>query len=331
MSYIGAQPTTAAFVTDTFSANGSGTVFTLSVAPANTNSILVAVSGVLQDPSTYSVSGTTLTFSAAPPAGTGNISVRFLGIPASGVTSTAYRTQTEFTATAGQTTFSVPSYTVGYIDVYRNGAKLGTADFTATNGTTVVLASGASSGDLIQTVSFYVSSVLNAIPAVANAVTTSYINSGAVTAAKMAASGAWAPTGTVVQVVQGTTTTQVSTTGITLVDTGLSVSITPLFSTSKILVMVDQSSVGKANADERVKIVLLRNSSQIATLTELAAYTASSQNNDIGSVTISYLDSPATTSATTYKTQFSTVNGVGSAIVQWNPSTSTITAMEITA
>ena len=185
MSYIGAQPTTAAFVTDTFSANGSGTVFTLSVAPANTNSILVAVSGVLQDPSTYSVSGTTLTFSAAPPAGTGNISVRFLGIPASGVATTAYRTQTEFTATAGQTTFSVPSYTVGYIDVYRNGAKLGTADFTATNGTTVVLASGASSGDLVQTVSFYVSSVLNAIPAVANAVTDSYINSGAVTQTKL--------------------------------------------------------------------------------------------------------------------------------------------------
>jgi len=184
MSYIGAQPTTAAFVTDTFSANGSGTVFTLSVAPANTNSILVAVSGVLQDPSTYSVSGTTLTFSAAPPAGTGNISVRFLGIPASGVVNTAYRTQTEFTATAGQTTFSVPSYTVGYIDVYRNGALLGSADFTATNGTTVVLAAGASAGDLIETVSFYVSSVLNAIPAVANAVTDSYINSGAVTQAK---------------------------------------------------------------------------------------------------------------------------------------------------
>ena len=185
MSYIGAQPTTAAFVTDQFSANGSGTVFTLSVAPANTNSILVAVSGVLQDPATYSVSGTTLTFSAAPPAGTGNISVRFLGIPASGVTSTAYRTQTEFTATAGQTTFSVPSYTVGFIDVYRNGALLGSADFTATNGTTVVLANPASSGDLVETISFFVSSVVNAIPAVANAVTTSYINSGAVTQAKL--------------------------------------------------------------------------------------------------------------------------------------------------
>jgi hypothetical protein len=180
MAYIGNQPTTAAFVTDQFSANGSGTVFTLSVAPANTSSILVAVSGVLQDPSTYSVAATTLTFSAAPPAGTGNISVRFLGIPASGVTTTAYRTVTEFTATAGQTTFSVPSYTAGFINVYRNGVMLGTADFTATSGTTVVLATGATAGDLITTESFYVSSVLNAIPATNGAVTSAYIQTGGV-------------------------------------------------------------------------------------------------------------------------------------------------------
>jgi hypothetical protein len=185
MSYIGNQPTTTAFLTDTFSANGSGTVFTLSAAPANTNSIIVAVSGVLQDPSTYSVSGTALTFSAAPPAGTGNISVRFLGIPASGIVNTAYRTQTEFTATAGQTTFSVPSYTVGFIDVYRNGALLGSADFTATNGTTVVLAAGASAGDLVETVSFFVSSVLNAIPATNGAVTSAYLLDGSVTQAKL--------------------------------------------------------------------------------------------------------------------------------------------------
>jgi hypothetical protein len=186
MAYIGNIPTTAAFVTDTFSANGSGTVFTLSTAPANTSSILVAVSGVLQDPSTYSVAATTLTFSAAPPAGTGNISVRFLGIPASGVTNTAYRTVTEFTATAGQTTFSVPSYTSGYINVYRNGAMLGTADYTATNGTTVVLAAGASVGDLVATESFYVSSVLNAIPATAGAVTSAYLLDASVTQAKLA-------------------------------------------------------------------------------------------------------------------------------------------------
>ena len=186
MSYIGNVPTNVAFLTDSFNGNGSLTAFTLSAAPANTNSILVAVSGVLQDPSTYSVSGTTLTFSAAPPAGTGNISVRFLGIPASGVTTTAYRTVTEFTATAGQTTFTPPSYTAGYINVYRNGALLGTADYTATNGTTVVLANPASLNDLVVVESFYVSSVLNAIPATAGAVNSTYLLDGSVTQAKLA-------------------------------------------------------------------------------------------------------------------------------------------------
>ena len=186
MSYIGNQPTSVAFLTDQFSGTGSQTAFTLSASPANTASILVAVSGVLQDPTTYATSGLTLTFSAAPPSGTGNISVRYLGIPASNIATTAYRTQTEFTATAGQTTFSVPSYTVGFIDVYRNGALLGSADFTATNGTTVVLTNAASSGDLIETISFFVSSVLNAIPAVNNAVTTAYINDASVTQAKLA-------------------------------------------------------------------------------------------------------------------------------------------------
>jgi hypothetical protein len=187
MAFIGNQPLSQAFVTDQFSGNGSTTAFTMSVSPANTASVLVAVSGVLQDPSTYSVSGTTLTFSGAPPTGTGNISVRYLGIPASGVTTTAYRTVTEFTATASQTTFTPPSYTAGFINVYRNGSLLGSADYTATNGTTVVLAVGATVGDLVVVESFYVSSVLNAIPATAGAVNSTYIATGAVGSTQIAA------------------------------------------------------------------------------------------------------------------------------------------------
>ena len=139
------------------------------------------------------------------------------------------------------------------------------------------------------------------------------------------------PTGSVLQVVQGTATTEASTSGTTFIDTGLTASITPKFSTSKILVIVDQSSCGKTGGDERLKMILTRNGAQIVNLLELGAYTASSANNDIGSVTISYLDSPATTSSTAYKTQFATVNGVGGVRVQWNPSTSTITLMEIAA
>ena len=178
MAYIGNPIYQSAFVTDTFSGNGSTTAFTMSVAPAGVSNVLIAISGVLQDPATYGVVGNTLNFSQAPPTGTNNISCRYLGVPATGVTTTAYRTQTEFTATAGQTTFTPPSYTVGFIDVYRNGALLGSADFTATNGTTVVLTNAASEGDLIETVSFLVSSVLNAIPATAGSVGSSNIVSG---------------------------------------------------------------------------------------------------------------------------------------------------------
>lgn len=162
MAYIGNQPTSVAFLTDYFTGNGSTTSFTMSVAPATSSSILVTVTGVVQDPTTYSVNGTTLTFSPAPP--TGSIAVRYLGIPASGVVTTAYRTVTEFTATAGQTTFTPPSYSVGFINVFRNGVRLGAANFTATNGTSVVLGNAASVGDLIVIESFQVSSFNNALP-----------------------------------------------------------------------------------------------------------------------------------------------------------------------
>ena len=331
MAYIGNQPTSVAFLTDQFSGNGSTTAFTLSAAPANTNSILVAISGVLQDPSTYSISGTTLTFSPAPPTGTGNISVRFLGIPASGVTTTAYRTVTEFTATAGQTTFTPPSYTVGYINVYRNGALLGTADYTASNGTTFVLANPASLSDLVVVESFYVSSVLNAIPAVANAVTTSYINSGAVTAAKMAASGAWAPTGTVIQVVNFTTTTPVSVSNSTFVDTTLTATITPKFATSNILVLVSQNGMRKVSgqAADDIAIKLLRNSTLIAQPAFFAAYTATSLTLYGLSCSLSYLDSPGITSAIVYKTQIANPDGSGAVTTQGNNENSTITLLEI--
>ena len=164
MSYLGNPIQSAAFITNQFNGNGSTVAFTLSVAPASSSSLLVSISGVLQDPSVYSVNGTTITFSGAPPVGTGNISVRYLGVPTAGIATTAYRTVTEFTATAGQTTFSPPSYTIGYISVYLNGVRLASDDFTASDGVTVFLTVGASVGDSVVTESFYVSSVLNALP-----------------------------------------------------------------------------------------------------------------------------------------------------------------------
>ena len=62
---------------DLFNGTGSQTAFTLSVAPANgdENNTDVHISGVYQQKNTYAVSGTTLTFSTAPPAATGNVEV----------------------------------------------------------------------------------------------------------------------------------------------------------------------------------------------------------------------------------------------------------------
>ena len=58
-----------------FNGDGSDTTFTLAAQIANDQSILVSVDGVTQDSNAYAVSGTTLTFTAAPSAGTGNIFV----------------------------------------------------------------------------------------------------------------------------------------------------------------------------------------------------------------------------------------------------------------
>jgi hypothetical protein len=70
------------------------------------------------------------------------------------------RTEFVFTATSGQTTFSTTddstslAYVVGKIDVFLNGIRLAPADFTATNGTSIVLASGANTSDVLFVVAF---------------------------------------------------------------------------------------------------------------------------------------------------------------------------------
>jgi hypothetical protein len=66
--------------------------------------------------------------------------------------SNAY-TRTEYTATAGQTTFAV-TYTVGYVQVYLNGVLLTAVDYTASNGTSVVLAAGAALNDVVEFLAF---------------------------------------------------------------------------------------------------------------------------------------------------------------------------------
>ena len=175
MSYIGISPSTAAFPFDQFSGNGTTTAFTMSYAPASTTSMVVCISGVVQNPNTYGISGLTLTFSAAPPTGTNNIAVLYLGIPATSVVSpgnTAFFSSTSFTATGGQTTFTPSgSYQVGFLNVIRNGSQLAPADYTATNGTTVVLNNACVAGDIVVIQVYTLTSLTNALPSTGGTVT----------------------------------------------------------------------------------------------------------------------------------------------------------------
>lgn len=70
-----------------------------------------------------------------------------------------------FTATNGQTTFTIPGgYTPGYMDVYYNGAKLNNgADVTVTSGTDVVLAIGAAAGAVVETVAYAAFAIANGV------------------------------------------------------------------------------------------------------------------------------------------------------------------------
>ena len=139
------------------------------------------------------------------------------------------------------------------------------------------------------------------------------------------------PTGSVLQVVQGTTSTGVSNNTSTLADTGLTATITPLFSSSRILVQVCQNGLtkGPGNTGSGVQLQLLRNSTIIAKVQGYGGYTESSSYNWIGGVAGDYLDSPATTSATTYKTQFKNETNATGVGVNQDGSTSTITLLEI--
>ena len=74
--------------------------------------------------------------------------------PASSVSSSSRTIQT-YIATANQTTFTVTGgYVVGLVDVYINGIKISTSDFTATNGSTVVLTTGTGSGNIVEVVRY---------------------------------------------------------------------------------------------------------------------------------------------------------------------------------
>ena len=139
------------------------------------------------------------------------------------------------------------------------------------------------------------------------------------------------PTGSVLQVVNATYSTQVTNATNSYVDTGLTATITPKFATSKILVIVTQQGVNKneGNAANQVNIKLLRGATDLGNTVYVWGY-MNSAIKLTGNATFQYMDSPATTSSTTYKTQFNNGANASLATVQLDSAVaSTIILMEI--
>lgn len=107
--------------------------------------------------------------------------------------------------------------------------------------------------------------------------------------------------GKVLQVIQAEDTSQFSTTSSSMVDAGLSASITPASTSNKVLVILDGQG-GQDTSGRSAKYRILRGTTQIAFKDNLQTGTSYSSMP----MTIVELDSPSTTSATTYKVQVST-------------------------
>jgi hypothetical protein len=123
------------FTTDNLTANGSQVTFTLSEIPADANTVMVSVDGVVQRaPIHYTTSGNQITFTSAPPA-LSNVHVRHLG----------FRTTSTVTALAANTTITTP---VLQGQMTANGSIIPGANTTYDLGSTTMRWANIYTGDL---------------------------------------------------------------------------------------------------------------------------------------------------------------------------------------
>ena len=260
------------------------------------------------------------------------------------------------TAVNGQAAYTMQNGGANFTDygsvnqfmVSLNGTIQAPTDSFTVSGSTLTFASNLATGDVIDFIMVFGNSLSAGTPTDAT-VTTAKLASDAVTAAKLnddIISGSTelasepADTdeflvsdagtlkridyslikggGKVLQVVFGSTSTETRNNTNTLADTGLSASITPSATSSKVLIIVMQNGCDKtaANAGNQMILKLLRGSTQISTLTNNGGYSNYAQPLSFGTVGGCLLDEPSSTSALTYKTQFSCGNNTAGVGVQ---------------
>ena len=136
----------------------------------------------------------------------------------------------------------------------------------------------------------------------------------------------------ILQVVSATYSTNVSTSSGTPVTTGVTATITPTSANSKILInAVIEGSYNNANSATGTGFYIYKNGSNLTGSYFTFTNYLGSATALIMSVPMTYLDSPATTSSTTYAIFFARLSGSGSVVVQQNNDISSITLMEIAA
>ena len=156
------------------------------------------------------------------------------------------------------------------------------------------------------------------------AITNADIADDAITDAKLASGG-----GKVLQVVQGTYSTNVVNSTSTFADTGLTATITPIATTSKILVMVvHPNSRVYTDANSGIEIKIMRDATEVSSTGPYSLFTGTTTETR-ATVPLTYEDSPSSTSALVYKTTFANSYSGASVAVQVNSATSTIILMEI--
>ena len=149
--------------------------------------------------------------------------------------------------------------------------------------------------------------------------------SGAITSAAL-------PAGSVLQIVSNTSYVLSNSTTSTRQDTGLFLSITPTSATSKILVTVHCNGTGKSGGTGYQAFWLMRDAVDLTTFAGEIGYTGGNgATNSTASASVTYLDSPATTSTITYKIQMSNPGNSGTVGIGKSSSQSSITLMEIAA
>jgi len=123
-----------------------------------TNARTLTINGTTYDLTadrTWTISTGISTLTTTGTSGPATLVGSTLNVPNYSAGASAVRNVSTFTATSGQTTFTITGgYTVGLIDVFINGARLSTADYTATNSSTVVLGTAAVLNDIVDVVNY---------------------------------------------------------------------------------------------------------------------------------------------------------------------------------